>query len=302
METIIDPAVALALTSHYLPTPAPIAPKIWRAIKDHADSPESVEAWARQSPSPGDAETVRGRLSLIDSARDALEELAQERIRVVTESEESYPQRWREQLREKRPPLLFVAGETSLLNSTAVGVVGSRDVDEAGSEFAASISSEIARLGYAVVSGGARGVDQIAMAAAFENEVGSIGILADSFRRTIRMAATRHALESGLVCLATPYSPDAPFQVGNAMGRNKLVYGLSVATIVVAASEGKGGTWSGAVEALEMDLCPVLVRAGRDAPAAHERLVRKGGIPIESRDQLAELLAGPSLRQSTLFN
>lgn len=302
MDTIIDPAVALALTSHYLPTPAPVGPKIWRAIKDRADSLESVEAWARQALPPGDAEIVLGRLSLVDSARDALEELAQDGIRVVTESEEGYPQRWSERLREKRPPLLFVAGETSLLNSTAVGVVGSRDVDAGGSEFAASISAEIASLGYAVVSGGARGVDRIAMEAAYEHGVGSIGILADSLRRTIRTAETRRDLESGLACLATPYSPDAPFQVGNAMGRNKLVYGLSVATVVVAASEGKGGTWSGAVEALEMDLCPVLVRAGRDAPAAHERLVRKGGIPIESRDQLAELLAGPSLRQSTLFN
>lgn len=53
-----------------------------------------------------------------------------------------------------------------------------------------------------------------------------------------------------------PWSPEAitlavPFSVGNAMGRNKIIYGLSRCTIVVATDDGTGGTWAGATEALK---------------------------------------------------
>ncbi len=43
------------------------------------------------------------------------------------------------------------------------------------------------------------------------------------------------------------------------MGRNKLIYSLSVGMLVAECEKDKGGTWSGAVEALRQQTPPVLV-------------------------------------------
>ena len=66
----------------------------------------------------------------------------------------------------------------------------------------------------------------------------------------------------GRLALISPYDPAAGFNVGHAMGRNKLIYALADAALVVSSDHGKGGTWEGAVEQLErLKLVPVYVRA-----------------------------------------
>ena len=92
--------------------------------------------------------------------------------------------------------------------------------------------------------------------------------------------------------MCTPYSPDAPFSAGNAMGRNKLVYALSLITLVVASEVGKGGTWSGAVEALRTGSGRVGAWQGLGGGPGNDELVKKGATPIPSIDDLeAALLA-----------
>jgi len=46
------------------------------------------------------------------------------------------------------------------------------------------------------------------------------------------------------------------------MGRNKLIYAMSTATLVVECEEGSGGTWAGAVEALRGRTAPVIAWTG----------------------------------------
>ncbi len=67
--------------------------------------------------------------------------------------------------------------------------------------------------------------------------------------------------QSSRLLLISPYDPQVGFNVGNAMGRNKLIYALADAALVVASDLNKGGTWSGAVEQLDRYKCvPVYVR------------------------------------------
>lgn len=66
--------------------------------------------------------------------------------------------------------------------------------------------------------------------------------------RTLRSPDIRRAIHEGRTVMCTPYSPEAPFSVGNAMGRNKLIYALSDLTLVVAAEVETGGSWSAAAE------------------------------------------------------
>jgi hypothetical protein len=180
-----------------------------------------------------------------------------------------------------------------------VGIVGSRDVDDEGSRFASDVSAEAVRLGFGVASGGARGVDQISMRAAYEAGGYSVGILADSLLRTVRQPATQEALDSGRVCLLTPYAPDAPFNTGNAMNRNRLIYSLSDASVVVASALGTGGTWNGAVECLDQRLSKLLVRPGL---AGNEALISRGGIRLDSPDRLGPAMDedAPEMQPSLL--
>ena len=79
----------------------------------------------------------------------------------------------------------------------------------------------------------------------------------------------------GRLVLVSPYDPAAGFNVGHAMGRNKLIYALADAALVVSADYKKGGTWAGAVEQLDrLKLVPVYVRS--DSDRGLQALIDKG--------------------------
>ena len=90
----------------------------------------------------------------------------------------------------------------------------------------------------------------------------------------------REALMKGRLALVSPYDPAARFQVGHAMQRNKLIYALSDAALVVNSDYGKGGTWTGAVEQLDkLKLVPVHVRANGEMGKGLEGLRERGAKP-----------------------
>jgi predicted Rossmann fold nucleotide-binding protein DprA/Smf involved in DNA uptake len=83
-----------------------------------------------------------------------------------------------------------------------------------------------------------------------------------------------------MLCLASPFHPGTSFRASNAMARNKIVYCLSTLAIVVATGYSKGGTWTGAVEALKAKWVPVFVRVGDLAPPANQKLMEIGARPL----------------------
>ena len=86
---------------------------------------------------------------------------------VTSRHEMDYPERLH-RLKQNAPPLLYGCGEKKLLSRGGLAIVGSRDVDAAGEEFTKRAAASAAREEIQVVSGGARGVDQLAMLAALE--------------------------------------------------------------------------------------------------------------------------------------
>jgi len=209
-----------------------------------------------------------------------LDRLAMRGIHAVTIVDDAYPHRLADRLADKAPPVLFTAGDQALLQLGGVAIIGSRDVDAAGAAFAAELGADAARSGLPVISGGARGVDQVAMRSAVAAGGRAVGLLPEGIERPIREPETRQALEDGVLVLASPYYPGAGFSAGAAMGRNKLIYALSDAAVVVASSSGTGGTWAGAEEALMARWVPVYVRAGDNAPTGNAQLERMGARPL----------------------
>ncbi len=115
-----------------------------------------------------------------------------------------------------------------------------------------------------------------------------IGFLAESLEKRVAAPDTRRVILEGSVCLATPFGPSAPFSVGSAMARNKLIYASARTTLVVATDEGKGGTWEGAAEALRHGYGHVSVWRGDGEGPGNAALAAKGARPIETVEALLE--------------
>lgn len=241
-----------------------------------------------------DRATAERVAALLDAATGfALERerLENNGIAMVAALDERYPARLRERLRDAAPPILYVAGPVEWLSTGWLGIVGSRNVSGAGGEVARRSAEVAVRLGRALVSGAARGVDQVAMAAALENDGPVVGVTTEGLARVGRRADLRRAVTEGRLCLATPYAPDAGFSAGAAMGRNKIIYAIADATLVVASDHGSGGTWRGATEALKRGYGRVLVWRGDGEGPGNAPLEALGATPVTSLDTLADVLA-----------
>jgi DNA processing protein len=201
-------------------------------------------------------------------------------IWVISRADREYPQRLKTRLKEDSPALLYGCGELGIVGTGGLAVIGSRHVDDALVQYTQEIGDLTARAGRALVSGGARGIDQAAMRGALEAGGRVTGVLADSLERTSMNREHRNLLMEGQLVLISPYDPSAGFNVGHAMQRNKLIYALADAALAVSADLNKGGTWAGAVEQLEkLHLVPVYVRSTGAESRGLDGLKEKGALP-----------------------
>jgi len=201
-------------------------------------------------------------------------------IWVISRADLDYPQRLRTRLKEDSPAVIYGCGDRQILETGGLAVVGSRKVDDELIAHTEDIGRLAATSRRTLVSGGARGIDQAAMRGALQAGGTVTGILADSLEKTAMHRDHRNLLLEGQLVLVSPYDPSAGFNVGNAMQRNKLIYALSDAALVMNTDVGKGGTWSGASEQLKkFFLVPVYVRST--------------GKPSEGLDALQKLGARP---------
>jgi len=210
-------------------------------------------------------------------------------IGVLTGCDDGYPDRLKKRLQTAAPPLLYFAGDQELLKIEGIGVVGSRDVSPEGGQVAKDAATRAVTEGMPLTSGGARGVDQLSMAAAFEAGGNVVGVLADSLEKFLSHAENRSAVSNDRALLCTPYNPSSGFSVGNAMGRNKIIYGLSRVTLVVATDYEAGGTWAGATEAIRRDFGSVAVWTGQGQGPGNEALAAAGATAIGKVDQLSAI-------------
>lgn len=291
---------AMLLTQRLVEADAqPLKASEYWALLDAVPDPSAIlgvpadELSGREGIGAELAERVAGLFDAATAFAFELDRLEQSGVRIIASVDDDFPPALLA-LGRTAPPLLYVAGQASLLGGDLLGVVGSRDVDEAGGEVAMEAARAAVRNGLGVVSGGAKGVDRLAMNAAVESGGVAVGVLADSLLRTTRDAEVRRAITDGVVCLCTPYKPAAGFSVANAMGRNKLIYALSSATFVVASEAEKGGTWAGAVEALRQSIAPVVVWNGPGAARGNSRLVAQGARGVGSLDALFPLTPKPA--------
>ena len=205
----------------------------------------------------------------------ALEKWQRAGLWIITRSGPDYPKKLKDRLRLDSPPVLFGCGNKTLLNRGGIAIVGSRNADKEDIEFTTSLTQSAAEQNLSVISGGARGVDESAMFGALNNGGTVVGIMANNLLQSVTsMKYRKHLLADKLVLVST-FNPEAGFNVGNAMARNKYIYCLSDTSVVVNSTPNKGGTWNGAVENLKENWVPLWVQSKNDSASGNMALVQK---------------------------
>jgi predicted Rossmann fold nucleotide-binding protein DprA/Smf involved in DNA uptake len=226
---------------------------------------------------------------------------------VISRSDDDYPSRLLQHLGRSAPPLLWGVGERSLAASGGIAIVGSRELDDAAAKWAEDVAAACAREAITVISGGARGTDQIATAAALNEGGRVIAILPEGLGRPSVVSRYRDAIVDGRLLLLSPVYPDAAFTIGNAMGRNRVIYAMAEAAVIVRADANTGGTWAGAEAELKReDAIPLFVRAEGDVAEGNRALIAIGAreFPPQPWNDLRALLttSPKTSRQRTLFD
>ena len=220
-------------------------------------------------------ERVEGLMHRGSALALALEKWFRAGLWVMTRSDPDYPMRFKQRLGIDSPAVVFGCGNRALLNSGGLAVIGSRNATEEDLAYSRDLGALAANTGYSVVSGGARGVDEASMLGALEEEGTVIGVLADSLIKACSGVKYRkHLMANNLVLISTFY-PEAGFNVGHAMQRNKYIYCLSDAALVVHSGT-RGGTWSGAMENLKKQWVPLWVKRTNEKRIGNAAIVRTG--------------------------
>jgi len=222
---------------------------------------------------------------------------------VLGRGDDGYPSRFKSYLGQTAPPLLFGAGNPKLLQAGGLAMIGSRDASDEDIEFARRVGAACASQGVAVISGGARGIDLESMAAAFEDGGSAVGVLSDSLSKMTVSARYREGIMTGRLTLVSPFDPDARWFAYTAMERNKLIYALSDAALVVSSAAESGGTWAGAVEALDCHRITVYVKVHGSVQEGNRKLMNRGARPFPEGpwSEMMSLFVAPP-QNATLFS
>lgn len=176
-------------------------------------------------------------------------------IKIVTRSDADYPKALKKTLKNICPPLFYYAGNLSVSDERFVGFVGSRDINQDDIVFTQKTVDKVSAFGFSVVSGGAKGIDGVSRERTLKNGGTVMEYISDSLVKKIKDKETISAIKSGKLVLLSVVKPDAGFNAGIAMMRNRYIYAQSMGTIVVKSDYKKGGTWNGAMDNLKNSWC-----------------------------------------------
>jgi DNA processing protein len=291
-SSVDGPAAELLLTL----TPG-IGPRLRKALLEHFGSAAAViRAQARElCDVPGIGQKLSRGIVQARKQIDVAAELERCRaggVSVLVESGGDYP----EILRKipDPPGVLFVRGQLEASDGLAVAIVGTRHATQYGVTQAERLAAGLARAGYTIVSGLARGIDAVAHRAALAAGGRTLAVLGSGVLNIYppeheQLAAD--VIARGAVISENP--PLSPPLAGAFPQRNRIVTGLSLGVIVVEAADRSGALIS-ARHATEQgrEVFAVPGRVDSRMSRGCHKLIRDGAKLVETVDDVLEEL-GP---------
>jgi len=191
----------------------------------------------------------------------------------ITRVSPQYPLILRKRLGTDSPGTLWAKGDLSLLNTPAVSLVGSRELNRENEAFAQALGRQAARQGLTLVSGNARGADRTAQEACLASGGKVISIVADEL--------WKHQPRENILYLSEE-DYDSSFTARRALSRNRCIHTLGRMVFVAQSGLHKGGTWDGTVKNLQHGWS--LVACFRDGSEASRELEQMGAYLIGTED------------------
>lgn len=191
------------------------------------------------------------------------------------------------------PPALWMRGDASVLQRPTVAIVGSRAASQYALAVGERLAGELADRGVTVVSGLARGVDSAAHRGCLAAGGSTVAVLGSGLDRIYpnehrELAAS--VSKQGVLISELP--PGVPPLAEHFPLRNRIISGISLALVVVEASE-KSGSLITARCALEQGrdvmAVPGSVLSGRNRGS--HALLKDGAKVVESADDILDGLA-----------
>lgn len=175
---------------------------------------------------------------LIERAARTISRIAKKGYFLLTIEDPDFPPNLREIF--DPPFVIYGAGRPEVLREPSVAVVGARRPSPYGKAVAEKLARDLAASGLIVVSGMARGIDSIAHWGALDsgNTVAVLGSGLDDVYPPENKGLFRKIAEEGAVI--TEFPPDLPPLSFHFPLRNRIISGLSLATVVVEATRQSG--------------------------------------------------------------
>ncbi len=173
-------------------------------------------------------------------AEEELKFIEKNKIKVNYYKDEDYPEKLKHCL--DGPILLFSKGNISLKNKRIISIVGTRNITAHGQAFCEELVADLAPLDPVIISGFAYGVDITAQKAAVKYNLQTIGCLAHGFNQIYPKTHAKYVAqieENG--GFFTDFWSSQTFDRNNFLKRNRIIAGLSEATVVIESAE-KGGS------------------------------------------------------------
>ena len=162
-------------------------------------------------------------------------------VQTIRISHDHYPPLLR---RIPQPPAILycIGNANALLHVPAIAIVGTRRATRYGLDMARTLARNASNAGIAVVSGLALGIDAQAHTGALEGRAPTIAVLGSGLRHivpTTNYQLALHIMRAG-GAIVSEFEPDMPAESWTFPQRNRIIAGLSGATIVVEAPEKSG--------------------------------------------------------------
>lgn len=178
--------------------------------------------------------------TIFAKAEKELQFIRENGIGVSFFKEENYPERLKHCI--DSPILLFSAGNINVKQKRIISIVGTRQITPYGLDFCKKLIADLAPMDPVIVSGFAYGIDIAAHQSAMENNLQTIGVLAHGLNQVYpkmhKKYMSKMELNGGFMTdFWSTSNPDRE----NFIKRNRIVAGISEATIVIESAD-KGGS------------------------------------------------------------
>ena len=228
--------------------------------------------------------------------------LAQLGIRALTLLDDDYPSNLRQVA--DAPPVLFVRGRLLADDGLAVALVGTRRATPYGRAVAERLARDLVTAGVTIVSGLAKGVDTAAHQAALDAGGRTVAVLGNGLDQVYppeNGALARRIAEAGRGALVSEFAPGVPPDAVNFPRRNRIISGLSRATLIVEAGERSGALIT-ADFALEQgrEVLAVPGSIFNAMSVGTNQLLRQGATPVTSAQEVLDIIGASAQAATTM--